>query len=75
VPGTAHGQRSASQVLHAPREYEQHHNVHRPHRGIANARPLLPLPEPITDPVTLARLPIRRLDRLGGLLREYGHAV
>jgi transposase len=34
---------------HALHEYEHHHNLHRPHRGIANARPLQPLPEPITD--------------------------
>ena len=27
-------------LLHALREYERHHNRHRPHRGIANARPL-----------------------------------
>jgi hypothetical protein len=26
-------------LLHALREYEHHHNEHRPHRGIANARP------------------------------------
>jgi hypothetical protein len=26
-------------VLHALREYERHHNDHRPHWGIANARP------------------------------------
>jgi transposase InsO family protein len=62
-------------LLHALREYEQHHHVHRPQWGIANARPLLPLPEPITDPVALARLPIRRLDRLGGLMHEYEHAA
>ena len=37
-------------LLHALREYEQFYNAHRPHQGIANARPLHPLPEPITDP-------------------------
>ena len=31
-------------LLHALREYERHHNLHRPHRGIANARPLDSLP-------------------------------
>jgi Integrase core domain len=62
-------------LLHALREYERHHNQHRPHRGIANARPLRPLPEPITDPATLARLRIRRHDRLGGLLHEYDQAA
>jgi putative transposase len=62
-------------LLHALRVYERHHNRHRPHRGIANARPLRPLPEPITDSATLARLRIRRHDRLGGLLHEYDHAA
>jgi hypothetical protein len=62
-------------LLHALREYECHHNDHRPHRGIANARPLRPLPEPITDPATLTRLRVRRRDRLGGLLHEYDHAA
>jgi hypothetical protein len=32
------------------REFEAFHNTHRPHQGIANARPLRPLPPPITDP-------------------------
>jgi hypothetical protein len=50
-------------------------NEHRPHQGIANARPLVPLPEPITDPDHLTRLNIRRRDRLGGMLREYEHAA
>ena len=62
-------------LLHALREYERHHNRHRPHRGIANARPLHPLPEPITDRATLTGLHIRRQDRLGGLLHEYDHAA
>ena len=60
-------------LLHALREYERHHNTHRPHRGIANARPLALLPEPITD--RLAQLNIHRRDRLGGLLHEYDHAA
>lgn len=62
-------------LLHALREYECHHNRHRPHRGIANARPLLPLPEPITDPDELTRPNIDRHDRLGGLLHEYRNAA
>jgi hypothetical protein len=33
-------------LLPALREYERHRNRHRPHQGIANARPLRPLPEP-----------------------------
>jgi transposase InsO family protein len=62
-------------LLHALREYEQHYNLHRPHQGIANVRPLKPLPEPITDPAQLARLTIHRRDRLGGVLHEYDHAA
>ncbi len=58
-------------LLHALREYERHYNAHRPHRGIASARPLQPLPDPITEPAKLARLDIRRRDRLGGILQEY----
>jgi transposase InsO family protein len=33
-----------SHLLHALREFEQFYNGHRPHQGIANARPLQPLP-------------------------------
>jgi transposase InsO family protein len=62
-------------LLHALRKYERHYNNHRPHRGIANARPLRSLPEPIIDPDRLAHLHTRRHDRLGGLLHEYGHAA
>jgi putative transposase len=62
-------------LMHALREYERHHNRHRPHRGISNARPLRPLPQRITDPATNTHLRIRRRDRLGGLLHEYEHAA
>jgi putative transposase len=62
-------------LLHALREYETFYNAHRPHQGLANARPLRPLPEPITDLDRLARLDIRRHDRLGGILHEYEHAA
>jgi putative transposase len=62
-------------LLRALHEYERHHNAHRPHRGISNARPLRPLPEPITDPDTITRLDIRRCDRLSGVLHEYEHAA
>jgi putative transposase len=37
-------------LLHALREFETFCNEHRPHQGIANARPLKPLPPPITEP-------------------------
>jgi transposase InsO family protein len=62
-------------LLHALREYEVFYNGHRPHQGIANARPLAPLPEPITDPHRLTHLNIHRHDRLGGILHEHEHAA
>ena len=62
-------------LLRALREFEQFYNGHRPHQGIANARPLYPLPTPIADPDELAHLNIRRRDRLGGILHEYEHAA
>ena len=62
-------------LLYVLREHERFYNQHRPHQGIANVRPLKPLPEPITDPDQLTRLNIHRRDRLGGILREYQHAA
>jgi transposase InsO family protein len=60
-------------LLYVLRQYEIFYNGHRPHHGIANARPLAPLPTPIIDPDRLTRLDIRRRDRLGGVLHEYEH--
>ena len=62
-------------LLHALRESGQFYNCHRPHQGIANARPLRALPSqiPLTDVDT--RLRVRRHDRLGGILHEYRHAA
>ena len=62
-------------LLHALREFEQFYNGHRPHQGIANARPLWSLPPRIADPDKLAHLTLRRRDRLGGILHEYEHAA
>jgi hypothetical protein len=39
------------------------------------AAPLRALPTPITDPDRIARLDIRRTDRLGGIIHEYQHAA
>jgi transposase InsO family protein len=58
----------------ALREYERFYNLHRPHQGIANVRPLKPLPKPITNPDQLALLNIHRHYRLGGIIHEYEHA-
>jgi putative transposase len=62
-------------LLDALRAFEAFFNEHRPHQGIANARPLNPLPPPITDPDRIARLDVRRHQRLGGILNEYEHAA
>ncbi len=43
-------------LLHALRQYEHFYNTHRPHQGIANARPLQPLPQPTTDQAAVTRL-------------------
>ena len=67
--------RNQRHLLHALREYEAFYNANRPHQGIANARPLQPLPEPITDPDQLAHLDVRRRDHLGGIPGEYEHAA
>ncbi|MEU4770182.1 integrase core domain-containing protein [Actinosynnema sp. NPDC023794] len=61
-------------LLQALREYERFYNTHRPHQGIANARPLHALPQPATDQAAVTRLDIRRRQRLG-ILNEYHHAA
>jgi putative transposase len=62
-------------LLHALHEFEQFYNEHRPHQGIATARPMHPLPAQIVDPDKIAHLDIRRHDRLGGILHQYEHAA
>jgi putative transposase len=49
------------------REYETHHNQHRPHRSLDDAAPLNPLPELID----LEQYRARRQARVGGLINEY----
>ena len=49
------------------RQYETHHNQHRPHRSLSGAAPLKPLPEP----VNLDQYHARRQTRAGGLINEY----
>ncbi len=49
------------------RDYENHHNQHRPHRFLHSAAPLKPLPEP----VDLEEYRVRRTARVGGLINEY----
>jgi putative transposase len=49
------------------REYEIHHNQHRPHRSLHGAAPLKPLPEP----VDLGEYRVRRQTRVSGLINGY----
>ena len=49
------------------RDYETHHNQHRPHRSLHGAAPLKTLPEP----VDLEQYRIRRHTRVGGRINEY----
>jgi transposase InsO family protein len=62
-------------LRHVLRQFEAFYNTDRPHRGIAGARPLHPLPPALTDPDQIARLNIRRRQRLGGILNAYEHAA
>ena len=62
-------------LRHALRQFETHHNGHRPHQAMNQAAPLRAIPEPITDPDRIAHLDIRRNDRLGGTIHEYQHAA
>jgi putative transposase len=49
------------------RQYETHHNQHRPHRSLHGAAPLKPLPEP----ADLDQYRVRKQGRVGGLISEY----
>jgi putative transposase len=49
------------------RQYETHHNQHRPHRSLDSAAPLKPLPEP----VDLEQYRVRRHAHVSGLINEY----
>jgi putative transposase len=49
------------------RHYETHHNLHRPHRALDAAAPLIPLPEP----ADLDQYRVGRQARVGGQINEY----
>jgi putative transposase len=49
------------------RQYETHHNQHRPHRSLDAAAPLKPLPQP----VILEQHRVRKQTRAGGTINEY----
>jgi transposase InsO family protein len=62
-------------LLYALREFEDHHNRHRPHQATDQAAPLRPVPHPVTDSGRTACLDIRRHDRLGRIIHEYRRAA
>lgn len=62
-------------LLRALCGFETFCNEHRPRQGLANARPLHPLPALLEDPGRIARLEIQRRARLGGSPHEYHHAA
>jgi transposase InsO family protein len=62
-------QRHLRQIL---RDYETHHNAHRPHRSLGQAAPLKPLPAPVTD---LDAFRLRRHQRVAGVIGEYSLAA
>jgi putative transposase len=53
------------------RDYEAHHNTHRPHMGLSSAAPLKPLPPNVTN---LNGFRARRTRRGGGIINEYRRA-
>ena len=55
-------------LLRVLREYEAHHNEHRPHRALNQAAPLKATPAPVTD---LDAFRVRRHDRTGSVIHEY----
>ena len=55
-------------LLRVLREYETHHNEHRPHRSLGQAAPLKPLPAAVTD---LFSFRLRRHGRVSGGINEY----
>ncbi|MCQ4045651.1 hypothetical protein ACFOSC_00110 [Streptantibioticus rubrisoli] len=59
---------------HALRQFELHHNAHRPHQAMNQAAPLRAVPKPTTDLRRISHPDIPRRDRLTGVVHEYHHA-
>jgi hypothetical protein len=59
--------RNKAHLRRTLRQYETHHNQHRPHRSLDSAAPLKPLPKP----VDLERYHVRRHVRISGMINEY----
>jgi len=59
-------------LLRVLRDYETHHNEHRPHRSLDQAAPLKPLPNAVAD---LDAFSARRRDLIGGVIHEYAQVA
>jgi hypothetical protein len=59
-------------LLRVLREYETHHNEHRPHRSLVQAAPLKPLPDAVAE---LDAFRARRRDLIGGVIHEYAQVA
>ncbi|MGH3492027.1 MAG: integrase core domain-containing protein [Sciscionella sp.] len=59
-------------LLRTLREYQTHHNAHRPHRSLGQAAPLKPLPAAVTD---LDNPRLQRHSKVSGLIHEYTPAA
>ncbi|MFE8950599.1 integrase core domain-containing protein [Streptomyces sp. NPDC007856] len=62
-------------LRHDLRQFEVHHNTHRPHQAMNQAAPLRAVLEPIADIGRISRLDIRRRNRLSRVIHEYRHAA
>ncbi|MDF3292611.1 helix-turn-helix domain-containing protein [Streptomyces silvisoli] len=59
---------------HILRQFELHHNAHRPHQAMNQAAPLRAVPEPL-DSGQASHMNIRRRDRVSGVIHEFHHAA
>ena len=59
-------------LLRVLRDYETHHNEHRPHRSLGQAAPLKPLSGAVVD---LDVFRTRRRDLIGGVIHEYAQVA
>lgn len=62
---------NARHAITVLREYEEHFNIHRPHRFLGQAAPQCALPDVAVDPDAT----VIRHDRLGGVIPEYAQVA
>jgi putative transposase len=62
---------SERQLWRVLAEYEMHYNTHRPHRALEQQPPSAGIARSSTSPDR----PVRRTEKLGGLINEYRQAA